>query len=332
MSHVSLDSAALLRPEEWISISEATPDALLRDLPLASSGEALVVQAHLRRRNTRLKKLRWRLKEQSYELQQEFRRLEAERAAFERERSEWELERRAQVVSGAPRIAENTAAAGGALPARRDADTDRVNRLFRSPERSVPAASVAPPALPAVAREARDDHAATAQSVAEYMERLLGRKPETPDAGPTDDPEPSSTVSSAEPAPTASADQSVAGESAGPVKPRRRHNVAELRATVGSLRELANHSARAAVAKHSSRKARKSMALILPLMIAAFALGALLDRLGGTRNQAFATTMLGVIACIELVHSFWRAKHRAHRARHRRNEWDASIDREELPQ
>src|SRR5258708_20606466 len=55
-------------------------------------------------------------------------------------------------------------------------------------------------------------------------------------------------------------------------KTRRVHDVNEVRAGVGPLREIANFSARVAVATHSSRKLRRSVTTTLPLAMVSFVL------------------------------------------------------------
>jgi hypothetical protein len=101
-------------------------------------------------------------------------------------------------------------------------------------------------------------------------------------------------------------------------KTRRVHDVNEVRAGVGTLREIANFSARAAVATHSSRKLRRSVSTTLPLAVVSFVLAAALLLLGGngTRfyGQAFGTLMLGLIVAIEMAHSLWKIR-RLERAR-----------------
>jgi FtsH-binding integral membrane protein len=85
-------------------------------------------------------------------------------------------------------------------------------------------------------------------------------------------------------------------------------------AGVGTLREIANQSARAAVAKHSSRKFRKSVAVTLPLAVISFVLAGVLFLTEGSEarfySQAFGIAMLGIIALIELANSFWKSKSR----------------------
>jgi hypothetical protein len=95
-------------------------------------------------------------------------------------------------------------------------------------------------------------------------------------------------------------------------KTRRVHDVNEVRAGVGTLREIANFSARVAVATHSSRKLRRSVATTLPLAFVSFVLAALLMLVGGDDaryyGQAFGMLMLGVIVGIEMLHSFWKIR------------------------
>ncbi len=78
------------------------------------------------------------------------------------------------------------------------------------------------------------------------------------------------------------------------------------------MREVANLAARSAVANYSSRKLRRSVAITLPLSIISFVLAGLVYFLGGVGAKYFSltigTVMLGLIAMIELAHSFWKMK------------------------
>lgn len=302
-------SEALLAPEEWISVPESSATELLRHLPLAPPPEATGQVEHLLLRKARLRALHACIKEQRVKLRREFARLEASRAELEIER--------ARFVRGRLQATGGTAQPAQMLPVR---DAERMNRLFPNPA-GAPAVPTPQPSdsepLPTVAGE----HDETSQSVTAYMNRLLGRSQQLRGEA---EPHPHAIESAcAVSGATQAARDSSWGptEDAMPVQPgRRRKQVAEeVRAAVGPLRALANQSARAAVKKHSSRKFRQSMVLTLPLMVAAFVLGAVLVRVGGSPGQfsaqAFGTTMLGVITCIALIHSFWMVSHRGPAAR-----------------
>lgn len=69
------------------------------------------------------------------------------------------------------------------------------------------------------------------------------------------------------PAPIERTDELIPRERSQPGR-RNKPDTSELRAAVSPLRELANQSARAALAKHSSRKFRRSLALTLPVVTA----------------------------------------------------------------
>jgi len=88
--------------------------------------------------------------------------------------------------------------------------------------------------------------------------------------------------------------------------------VHEIRAGVGSLREIANISARSAVAKHSSRRLRKSFAMLLPLAVVAFVLAGALFILGGSEGtflyHAVGALLIGILGTVELVRSWKKIK------------------------
>jgi hypothetical protein len=144
-------------------------------------------------------------------------------------------------------------------------------------------------------------------SVADYMQRLLGRmRAERPNDYPTDE-------SRSSGAQTGNSDGDPESPQELGTTPRRRvHNVNDVRAGVGPLREIANLSARAAVATHSSRKLRRSVRITLPLAVISFVLAGVLMLLGGGKatifGQAFGTMMLGVIVAIEMAHSLWKIR------------------------
>jgi hypothetical protein len=169
--------------------------------------------------------------------------------------------------------------------------------------------------LPAAHNKASDQNGA-GDNVADYMQELLKRmRAERPGdysaQSSGSEGEGDRTSATGDPAGDSESQQQSR-------KTRRAHNVNEVRAGVGTLREIANFSARAAVATHSSRKLRRSVATTLPLAVISFVLAAALLLLGGngTRfyGQAFGTLMLGLIVAIEMSHSLWRIR-RLERAR-----------------
>ncbi len=287
-------------------VRTATTDELLRDMPAAArlpnDDRPCESTGRLGLRRTRLASIRIRLKELRADLARETARVHAERAELETSRRELET-RRAEL------------------------DTERLNQLFRQPVQPA-AATPAPPTTtwpasitdvaPAQEQKILDEHAEIADSVADYMEHLLGRMRNKNSGGvlPAD---PSARRSVRGEGRSATADLPPADSTLNPESPdamqtpsrRRAHNVAEIRSGVGTLREIANQSARAAVAKHSSQKFRKSMAFTLPLALIAFVLAGVLFLIGGNEaryfSQAFGIVMLGFIALIELANSFCRA-------------------------
>jgi hypothetical protein len=85
-----------------------------------------------------------------------------------------------------------------------------------------------------------------------------------------------------------------------------------MRAGVGSLREIANLSARAAVAKHTTKKLRRSFAVTLPLTIVAFVLAGTIYLLASYKSRfhslTFGAMMVGLISAVELGRSWWKLK------------------------
>ena len=78
------------------------------------------------------------------------------------------------------------------------------------------------------------------------------------------------------------------------------------------MREVANFSARTAVASYSLRKLRKSVAVNLPLTIISFVMAGVLFIMGGAertyQSQASGALMLGVIVLISLAHSIGKMR------------------------
>ncbi|HLJ12297.1 MAG TPA: hypothetical protein VKU82_13970 [Planctomycetaceae bacterium] len=329
------------RPAEFIA-AEGIADELLASLPGTSGVGDSSAAAEFSRsdasRSARLAGFHRRLKERHAELRREFERLSAARAQLESERSQFERERAAIVeyMAGLAR-----AGLGPLTPASEarselpesisEGDGDRLNRLFRQPARRADGSDWEPEAVAAIPEQAAEanrpaDHSAIADSVSDYMEQLLGRMRSRQPGGPAvaepldcDDwrtakssagrresqaGTPSQDGGAAE-GPLAATDLSRAAS-------RARPNISEIRAGVGSLRQIANFSARAALAKHTTRKLRQSVAVTLPLSITSFVLAGVLYLLGGERgqfySQSFGTVMLGVIVTIELAYSLWKMK------------------------
>jgi hypothetical protein len=332
-------------------IRAATIDELLRNVP--ATERILVSRDHsdstgsLALRRSRLSKLSIRLKELRAELAREFERVQAERmeldstrAALEADRVDLETERarfHTERATAAEVAAAPHASAPEMGPDRCDMvakqwnqDADRMHRLFSLPVRPAANAAAAPElsatASPQPAQEQApveeekesDDHAEIADSVADYMEHLLGRVRNRHNGVVAEDSRGRRTArddvrsETADSPPTDLAGSAELPDKVRTAPPRRPHNVEAIRAGVGTLREIANLSARAAVAKHSSRKFRKSVAFTLPLAIISFALAGVLFLIGGSEarfySQAFGIVMLGLIALIELANAFWKAK------------------------
>jgi hypothetical protein len=203
-----------------------------------------------------------------------------------------------------------------------------MSRLFRQSSR--PSADPqASSEVTAVENDGAEGHTEVAESVADYMEHLLGRvRTRQADRDTIEGQTPESPSRAWEMAddgvltagaPQGSGIPAAALLEAHSVASRRGRNVDEMRAGVDSLREIANHSARSAVALHTSRKLRRSMAVTLPLAIISFVLAGALFVIGGENvriySQAFGTVMLGVIVMIELAHSFWKIKSASGRSR-----------------
>lgn len=166
-------------------------------------------------------------------------------------------------------------------------------------------------------------------SISSYMERLLARsrrdasaaseKPESASAGNHG----SAHRSSAPAAPIAYRQEPVpAPVSAGaasepqaspelPPSPRPRHNVLEMRADISSLREVANFSARSAVAKHTWKKERRTMQVQLVLTAASLGYAGVLfggALPGAPTSYGWAATCIGGLMGSHLFRSWWRIK------------------------
>jgi len=296
-------------------------------------------QARLEQRCDRLSTFRIRLKQRADQIRREQESLYADRERFEAERNRAETVRAdiPDSVLEAPAapsaaVAEVEPAQGRSVVRNWDNDADRMKNLFRRPtpptaEAGAPddATPVEPQTSPDAARAI--EHENIDDSVAEYMKHLLSRSRSARSAAAAgEDPVESAELTS--PA-TEDVDQESRSETAAatavvviqelPPEPslsisssRRRRTTGEIRAGVGSLREVANLSARTAVASYSLRKLRKSVAVTLPLTIISFALAAILFVMGGAErtyhSQASGALMLGIIVLISLAHSVWKIR------------------------
>ena len=211
-------------------------------------------------------------------------------------------------------------------------DADRFNRFFRKTPRPAAVADVhaeasAPFVETSPEQRLADEHSEVADSVAEYMEKLLQRsRGERTECGIVGEPRrkpptsvhrdlevPGERVPEALPAAATQLNDPAPSQQPRAVAPRLRQDVNKIRAGVGSLREVANLSARAAVANHTSRKLRRTFTFTVPLTITAFILAAVTYLRGGSEGRfnypAFNMAMLGVIATLELVRSWVTIKH-----------------------
>ena len=292
-------------------VRRATPDELLQNLRAMIDGNARPAAepaGRLALRRKRLAAMRARLKERRAELKREGERLHTERLQFEAERSQFYGQRDA----GADQRT--------LLAINRDKDADRLKALFSKPAN--PSAPAPPVKGLVTSSEAKgvSQKAAIADSVADSMEQLMGRmrSAETGAASiaePDDKVQPRrrlvETVSPPDSMARADSFSGAAAESSAEIKKARpRPNYHKIRAGVGSLREIANLSARTAVARHKSRKFRRSVAITLPVLVISFVLARVLSLLGapGAKfdSQAFGTVMLGVIVLIGLAYTFWK--------------------------
>jgi hypothetical protein len=295
-------------------VRRATSDELLQNLRAMMEGSATPAAAEpagrLALRRKRLAAIRARLKERRAELEREGDRLRAERLQFEAERSRFNGAREA-VADQRDRLAKT-----------RDKDAERMKALFCKPARpsaETPPSSAAPVNAFKISSEAKEGGQNAA--IADSMEQLMGRMQSGQTSGSVIV-DPDEGRPQRRPAETESRSDSATGPQTGSdpssesppnlKKARPRPNYHEIRAGVGSLREIANLSARTAVARHTSRKLRQSVAITLPLSIISFVLAGVLYLIGGTDakfySQAFGTVMLGAIVLIELVHSFCKMK------------------------
>jgi hypothetical protein len=233
-------------------------------------------------------------------------------------------------------------------------DADRVQHLFHRPlpPANAAASDQAVECGPAITDQAQvvDEHTATTSSVNDYMEQLLNRRraeraefeqsspsakhaewaphtlPKTPPLAES----PAAGEPAAVPASNESqAPESKSGSGAGTEAPvvdaaalaergvtreRRQAAINELRAGVDSLREVANVSARTAVAKHTSRKLRRLYAGTVVLTTISFILVGVFAYLGQSDSRcyglSFGAMMVGIILLIEFRYRSWKIRNK----------------------
>lgn len=329
-------------------VRTATTDELLANLPGRASifhfaGDPAAAR-WLTLRRARLRALRARLKERYGELECEFERLRAERTQFEAERLGCRQER---LPGGSGQKSSPGVARGapGAFSALQDplaispaTDSDRMNRLFQKQMRQPAAASPPPPAAadssqPATtsslmqatpdAKPAGEQSDGT-DSVADYMQSLLGRlragraagvTPEAEvyddwDRGPKPVPVIDPSVKLGPPIREVISGDGAAvplspSESAQGAAPKRRVCAIQARAELRSFRAVANASARSAVTSHTLRKLKRSVRWLLPLAIfLSIVSGVFLVRAVSQSRYSwltFSTAILAVAALIKLT-------------------------------
>lgn len=312
-------------------VLDRTTDELLRSLEIpeykadADGLPEFVDRLSLRR--ARLSAIRVRLKERRAALKRDRHRLQAERSQFEAERLQLAHDRETVIAIQArlrPQSEMSPDQADSAAPDR-SIDDERMKQLFRKPERVHSDSALAAPVPDAnVVRDgaikAPDDEAQSADSVDDYMEKLLGRMRESrPGYATTGETKRELAASDGKPralrgdtSAGAAGNASESTQQRDTVNVRQRPNTDEIRAAVGSLRKIANVSARTAVANFTTRKLRQSVAVTFPLSFISFLLAGLMFFLGGIEPrfyaQAFGTVMLGVIVLIEVMHSLWKMR------------------------
>ena len=309
----------------------ATTDELLQNLPGTASDFHVVgapkSAARLTLRRVRLSAIRTRLKERRAELEREFERLRTERAQFEVERVEFTHK---HLTAGIAALKTTSAPASGS-PDDSPTDADRMNRLFQKPPCAASGTAL-PPATVVLTQPATSDkkkaseHSGTTDSVDDYMQHLLVRirRRRTVGAAVAAIHEegrshtPAATGNDAVHAP--GSDAGVGTPDSDPqltqkprqAKSQRRLSANQIRAENESFREVANTSARTAIANSALRKLRRSVAITLPLAILPFVIAGMWIYLGiGEAKyfwQAFNTVMLGVIVLIRLALTVWKVR------------------------
>jgi hypothetical protein len=195
-----------------------------------------------------------------------------------------------------------------------------------------PAKSQAPVHSPAPSGNSDDEHR---DSVAQYMEQLLARTrkggvvPAEPWQPPKRDSKPSVSSTASHAAKAAAAEPTPAPVVEEPAKPlvpleelgpSHRQDRDAVRANLASMREVANLSARTAIAKHTWRKNRSMLAVKLTLSIASFAFAFIIGVAGvfGTtsyRWHAFGSFLVGCVMTAELVRTILRLRNAKERKR-----------------
>lgn len=218
-----------------------------------------------------------------------------------------------------------------------------------SPQTQVQSPELTAPVVRPNEKTQPDEDANVDESVSAYMEQLLKRMRGTSDVGAqvatraqesrTDMLSPSKSI--LEPAEMFASQEAVSTKDASrleapvsepvvivnsapperqpePRDARREEQINRLRTGVGSLREVANLSARQAVAKHAWKRIRKSVRITLPLIVLSLLIGGAMFAIGEVRGQyyaqGFGVLALGVLALAELTFKYWRLK-RADRTR-----------------
>jgi predicted component of type VI protein secretion system len=255
----------LLRVGEYeFRVREATAHELLQSVPCAAgSPGALAVSpsGRLALRRARLSSLKTRLKERSQQIRRECERLHAERGLFEARRAEANIERDVVTRMSQELGAESPCVSSDVVPAPCDvvaskwsSDAHRMQRLFR---RAM---------TPAVENDTRDgstpfqpqDSEQPSQEVLTPVEHLAMADRVAPEAL-------AESMSSA----------------------RRQRALREIRASVSSLREVANSSARTAVATYATRKLRGLTASIVIFSAVALLLVVVLFVIGDIESRPF---------------------------------------------
>lgn len=195
---------------------------------------------------------------------------------------------------------------------------DRLNRLFQRP--AAPAVSEVPTLETSSTVAGTMSSPEEENSVESYMQRLLSRVRENAPATSYEREEETSSgrrtstkindLTPAVPASASAGKSSPATESNVPsaeLPTRPRHDSKEIRAGLNSLREVANQSARTAVAKHSSQKHRGRVAMRITLtgIVLATMLTLLFIGEFGAAAAAFGVSLLSGAST---VHSWRRAK------------------------
>jgi hypothetical protein len=222
-----------------------------------------------------------------------------------------------------------------------DRQAERLERLFRPAPKPAPVpdipvrAAEPPPAAPAPEDYHLND--VDSDSISDYMQKLLARSRQNRGAGvEQDDDSPPQRSSAAiapqytsrssapgfasEPRPDednvpAESDAAAEVEAPAPLVTRPRHNANELRAGISSMRQIANLSARSAVAKHSWKMYRRTLfaGAVLTVVSFATAVASLFLFANGSPESArtsYGAFAIAILSAFNLVRTWYRA-HRA---------------------